>query len=88
LASSDGSRAISLPILIKASLTSNWEWVDYNTCCVKSLVFLENKADLIDTLSKSWQLEVITDINQPSIIDIDQSIDNTQLKESIISGSY
>lgn len=72
----------------KASLTSNWEWVDYNTCCVKSIVFLENKADLIDTLSKSWQLEMITDNNQPPIVDIDQSIDNTLLKESIIQGSY
>jgi len=72
-------------IYTKTSLSSNWVFGGYNTCCIKSITFLKNKADLIDTLSKSWQLEIITDTsNQQNITDIDSNIDNTKLKESII----
>lgn len=67
----------------KTSLTASWSWVDKG-CCLVSIAFLENKADIMDSLSKTW---IVEPISQATTVyrDMDENIDNRDLRKYLLS---
>ena len=67
----------------KTNLTSGWTRVN-DSCCVISIAFLENKADIMDTLIKTW---IVEPISQQTIEyrDMDENINNRNLRNYLLS---
>lgn len=69
-------------LYMKNNLRADWRLVDYNTCCVTGVAFVQNKQDIMNAHTKTWMVEPIQETQ--TYIDYDKSLNPSALRESIL----